>query len=116
MTYVTTSQLVTQPQAIQYGSFETMITEAPSVDMTAIIDAYPAGTIPTVPVVVCVPLPGLSPAVTLAEAPSVVGNIIVQPILEGELASGTTYRMTVKFTPSGTTDIRGAVVNIVCQY
>lgn len=110
MSFVSTpSQLSTVPASLTFGAGETW---SPGVDVTEYLAAYPQGTTVTSPSASLVRLPYGTP-VTLATGVVLVGNVILQKITSSEVSAGGEYQLTVKFTPSGTTDVLEAILLIV---
>lgn len=102
------STLQTNPATIEFGGQEQW---AVGIDCTNALAGYPAGTTPTSPNVTLVNVDSNVP-VTLGTSPTVTGNVVAQQIAKTLLTAGHNYRLTLTFTPSGTTDTLETILTV----
>lgn len=100
--------LATNPSTVVQAADEDI---AWGIDLTAPAGAYP---VTNVLVVLVDKTTGL--AVTLTDPPTVNGKTVTQRVRAGTLAANGTYRMAVKFTQGGTTNILETILTIYCPF
>lgn len=100
------SSLDTVPSSVEFGAKEQW---PPAFDCTGMLSTYPAGTEPTNAAITMFDMTANRP-VTLTVGPSTSGNLVSQFVAEGLVVAGHTYQLTLTVTPSGTTDIREAIL------
>lgn len=101
------SALIPKPDTVEHGVDEDF---APGINFGPWLTG---AQIPTVPVSFLYDKTAVAHVTPLTDPPFVVGTSVAQRIRPGVLIYGHDYRLTLKCTPSGTSDILDSVLNIV---